>query len=828
LAKLAEAWSSGEARDELQKWINSLPLLTLQETCTLFRIRYEPADRKVDLATRVLEAFDSLALYHCKTFYAGKPQAVREYIFFCNDPICVELRNQGVSPFPALLRLSTNGIDHLAAIELLSKWISYPTGPQYKLSRSLTHPDIESLSRAIDALNLGLTTASNEIGVVGSTERICTIGSVGLVIIQRQVADRLLREVEGRRRSRPAALGMLRIQEESEVIELRNSGRFLGSILAWIRQTLRCDLSLIDPGLFDAFDRNEFESRMFTRLTTTHDARLAITRLRTRSGLTAGECEIELRSPDRRRDIRGDLKELAQDLSLLRLREPADIESLEIEFDGKPVTVNVLLDKEAFTCRAVPEERKLTDEQRVRLSDLFLESAGFPLLKSIARGSRAINRWWAYDKLFDGPLASDLPSYAHKFREDLTKLGLIAEQDCLSWSCSNGHSGIADNTRPTSCEFCGDEHLTVVPDTRISPLYTRIEQEVLDTILTIPNVEIVARSTTRTIDGKSYQFGLLEVDGQRVYLYFARGAVGRNLLKFFEFSQSALLVVRIGNEGVTSRLIEDSLFVEVSAGRIIEAVVEAGRREAPSDLRRAVERQKETALERRPHAARVSSERLESRLSEPRPGYVGDFETDVFNTLTWWVDSAEMWGRDVIGKALPEGIAGWTAGNPPAGYALAWDAKWTDDTSGYDLNAAERRKAKSYIKKLRQDWELQVFAQDLSVYALVSNHFREAQLASFAQSCKAEFTDWHGQVAFIDADAILGLYRARLSHPDDLLARLELLRRDLTSCLIASGQNFARLRRVDIENLVRQVLEASAPVRQLQVSRMRERISPAA
>ncbi len=813
--KLGEDWNRPGTRDDFRRWLSDRSRGVLEDICRRNSVDVADDDTKLDVATKLIDAFALNDLFLLKAFYRGKALAIKEYVAASDSATCTDLREGPVFPFSSLVTLALESIDHLHGIDILYRWITYPSGQRLSVPEAFTPADVDRLSDALDDLTARLDLRAEEVGSAAYVEGVRRIGAQTYVALYRQTADRHLREVDGRRRSRPTGLALIRLADGEDTLEIRNAATFAEPIREWADAVVG-PLTLVDAGLFQDFDPESFKAALFTPLSPPHDTRLTLTRLTARASMTIGQAQIAVSARDLKSDIRPDLRDLVVEESLLKVGEPSDIDSLDLTFEGRSVTVAIDLKKDDLTCRAVSIDRNLPDRQRAAFADAFEESTGFPLDRPIARGDTPINRWWAYDQILGlVPGALQLPQAAI-FKDELLDLGLIEETPAYVYQCANQHIGNAQEA-PDQCEVCGSDELDARPSPTIDVDRQRLEQLVLGAIAATQDVEVVNPGITRTIDGAHRQLALLDVGDQSTYVYFAYDSVGKRFLKFFELTQSPLVIIRVGTEGTTSRLVEHSLFAEVPAGRVVERTVEEGGPAAPVELTRALHSRKGIALELRERAARHSREQLALALQNPVAGYADTFELDTYNLFTFWLESAERWGKALTGRALPEAVGGWhirIGDAPPRGYSIAWDCKWTATANGYDLEISEKRKAKEYIKKLTEQWYLQTFSQGLSVYALVSNNFRDGQLENFAAQCKAADQNWHGQVAFIDATAVVSLHMAWIDHYHDLLSRIGFLRERLTDLLLGEGQPYVRITEADVIDLLDQVLQApeAAPI----------------
>ena len=830
IEKLDEDWAQGGAVARTKEVVRAQSLLTLQAICGQFSIPFNGEMTKREAADAVLDSFDPRGLQKAFAFYSRKSTAISEYVRTSDAPLCVKLRSGRIDSLAALLCLAADSEDHLHNLETLAKWISYPVGTKATSTKALTASSIQTLEADLGGLQTRLNLRAKEVGFAARVESMPSPGSMTILTVERQTGDRYLREVGTRRRSRPATLAMVRLQAGNPIVEIRNARLFDEPIREWISTKIGA-LSVVEQAQFTDFAEETFRERMFAPLAVLDEQRLPLVRLACRASLTVGEAQVEVRANNHRSDIRPDLRELDEG-SVIRLREPADIESMDVLFDGQVVHVDVELDRENFACVATSQERNLTDEQRSRLAEAFLASVGFPLEKSMERGAQAINRRIAYDELLRGHLLSDLLTPSGPFRKELRDLGVIQESSCFRWKCAAGHSGVHDgDSPPDTCDQheCGAGISEKHEDTRIRTVLPRVKKLVIESIKGIPGVAIVKPDATRKINREDVELVQLEFEKQPAFVFFATGSVTQNFLRFFEHSQVPLVVVRVGREGITSRMIEDSLFSEVSTGLILEArVQEQNKPVPPTGLVKAFQRQAEASQEFKLRAARRSYARLPEKLVDSAGYGSGDFETDAFNVLTWWMDMAEKWGREASGAAIPEGVGAWRCGSekPQPGYVMAWDCKWTGEEPGYDLTAGEKLKARNYIAKIRTKWEVDNFAGDLSFFALISNRFREGQLASVAAACHSKPNEkWTGQVAFIDADALLRLYAAWASKPNELLARMDLLRCELSEMLASPGEPYSRVTSATMSDLLKRVLEATPAAVQFDPRSLRLRLS---
>lgn len=803
---LEESWSRKPAREGFLTSLESKSLRTITDICEVVGIAVAKDADKHALVQKVIQAGHDKDLFYAKAFLRGKSPALQEYLFSQGSDLFKRLR--GLAALASTIALARDSLDHLVLIEILARWIVRPAGAQYEMAKEFSDDLGDTLSKQLPDLAERLKTKSAELGRGAQPDTIYRVGDLALLGIDRQTGDRLVREVGGRRRSRPSSLGLVRFRTGSTSFEFRNMGPFDDIVLNWIRSEVGTVVKT-DPGMFDEFQKDELHQCLLTPLGVIGEQRVPVTRLAARTSLTIGQSQIQLQSQDQRSDIRADLQNLVND-NLIRLDEPSDIDSLELVFDGRQIKVSVRTDSDEFACRAVPEDAHLTDEQRRRLVDVFRSSVGFPLDVPVARGDTPINRSWAFDRLLSEGAAVMDPRAA-SFRQDLVGLGAADEEEVFRWKCDEGHFDTAA-APPAVCSHCGSDEIKTVVDVQVRVNHEELEKLVLESIAAIPGVSVRSNVVQRTISGQKHFLRVIDVDGQVAYVYFAYSSVGVAFLRFFTRATTTLLIVRVGLDGTTSRRLQDSLYAEVSAGEILEATLAKKAAAVPIEVQRRVQTMHRTAHELRLRATRLSANNLRSALANPEKSYKTDFEVDVFNLFTWWMDIAERWGANAVGKAVPEGVGAWTAGVPDASpFSVAWDCKWAADGNKFDLSSTEKRKASDYIARLREQPHFKVFSGDLSGYAVICNNFAENQLEALALKCISDNDTWAGRVLFIDGDAVLRLFELFVDNHGELEKRVAHLRDEMTKLLFSGTTRWCRVTSADVEACIERTLVLPVP-----------------
>ena len=248
--RLNEDWTREDTRVDFKDWLASLPRATLADICHRHDLPILGDDQKVDLTRKVMEAFDLRHLFFLKSFYRGKALAIKDYVNSSDAPICAELGERQVSPFAVLLCLAEESVEHLVGIEIFARWINYPAGTKYCAEQDIDTTHLDLIDESLVPLNTSLALRSQESRWTASVDRTYRIGSVVLIGIERQVGDHHIREVEGRRRSRPMTVGMVRLGLGQNEVEIRNCGTFTDSVAHWLPSVVG-PVTLSSPGTFD-------------------------------------------------------------------------------------------------------------------------------------------------------------------------------------------------------------------------------------------------------------------------------------------------------------------------------------------------------------------------------------------------------------------------------------------------------------------------------------------------------------------------------------------------------------------------------------------------
>ncbi|GIP34245.1 hypothetical protein [Paenibacillus sp. J2TS4] len=154
------------------------------------------------------------------------------------------------------------------------------------------------------------------------------------------------------------------------------------------------------------------------------------------------------------------------------------------------------------------------------------------------------------------------------------------------------------------------------------------------------------------------------------------------------------------------------------------------------------------------------------------------FEDDVFALIKHLVPNSEKWGKEMKGKAVPEGIfalqymkrEGMNAVQQKV--VFSYDCKLTKEKQGYDLRSDEKRKGLDYVQRLNNLSEISAYCTNnqVTAHVFVSNKFREGQIKTMADYFHQEIgREYIGRPIFITAKVLVYLHSQFMKHRDDII-----------------------------------------------------------
>ncbi|MGR6765165.1 hypothetical protein ACU1JV_25645 [Paenibacillus sp. T2-29] len=148
-----------------------------------------------------------------------------------------------------------------------------------------------------------------------------------------------------------------------------------------------------------------------------------------------------------------------------------------------------------------------------------------------------------------------------------------------------------------------------------------------------------------------------------------------------------------------------------------------------------------------------------------------NFEDDVFVILKDIFPNAEKWGKELSGKAVPEGIFTLSykdRGNSrPKQYVFSYDCKLNTNGQGYNLNKGEQRKALEYVNTLNANDYIKYFSdkQQLNGHIFISNKFNENNFKTMTEHFYKHLDDQYDTKAiFLDVDVLVYLHSIYLEY----------------------------------------------------------------
>lgn len=352
--------------------------------------------------------------------------------------------------------------------------------------------------------------------------------------------------------------------------------------------------------------------------------------------------------------------------------------------------------------------------------------------------------------------------------EELCKEKFIEVKTERKYLCENKdcrHEITEDISKFKECPKCGEDKYTVECHTESNINNKAVNKKILEMLasgLDIDKKKIkTPKLTINNTDLDVYRFILEDKLYQVLVL---NNGISSKTLKELEKQIIPTIIIYYGVENNIAKELTLSTMEYIQFGSLYV------NKEDKNQLKNIIDSAIDSVNHRTHHhvvsAATTANDNLKSFINKSRKSYTyNDLEDDVYAVLKDIFYNSDKWGREYIGKSVPEGVFALNYretdvdGNEKK-HAFSYDCKLTKHSKGYDVDKGEQRKAQDYVEKLNNTSQIKSYCSDkfLSAHVFVGNDFRDTQIEGIKKHFDEKFGKNRTKAMFINIKDLLKIH----------------------------------------------------------------------
>lgn len=327
--------------------------------------------------------------------------------------------------------------------------------------------------------------------------------------------------------------------------------------------------------------------------------------------------------------------------------------------------------------------------------------------------------------------------------EELKVADIINEIQHVTYICKAKNCGFQsdeiDDFKNKQCSKCNSEEFRVVKDVELLPnvqkitgIITKCFEEYCKTPL---------QESKSKIKGNFFRFNRFTCNNKLYQVLVTGNILSKSVIDIIERQLIPTVIVYYGINKEQAKIFTPNTIEFIDFGLIYLNKDVNQFSEIIEPILKKLERKVDI------HVATVASKaysslEIVSGKTEELKGIYDDktFEDEVYPLLKEIIPNSEKWGKECIGKAVPEGMLALqyktdTLERVEKKYIFTYDCKFTTQKEGYDLNSSEKRKGVHYVKRMNSLTEVRSYCtiRQISAHIFISNKFKSKQIAKMAE-----------------------------------------------------------------------------------------------
>lgn len=771
------------------------------------------------LAAKLLSADKGLSLLALADFIRGRGTAINEeYESTFSDRkkrghlahIRQISTRAGIRLFTKLLLLYHNDEKSIPRIFVRKLWRSRRTKCEFKSPHAFSADFLKAIAKKKVSLANSFSEAFG--GTALRFFSAVTLGEWEVFLFQREYAAIVRADFrETQKTIHGIGWVMLGFERGASRIVVKGGGNQAISVLRrWFDEQLNVEIKRTDEdeAAFSNFDPASIEKCLLGDLPS--DSAIRVIGIGFKRSLTPTHAPLTIEPSHEGLDIHRDLAD-CKEKGLIRLRSLSDLSWFRLGFQGHEPKVEIELAAGGGVILRL-DNTGLSEQDVDDLRRDFLATVGIPLDREIDPQPLLLGSIDVFNCLLELDREEGLADYQRNALDRLIEDEILVRETRDILACP----------KPTFiCKAGGkaviDEDVVECPECQTTLETRRI------TYLTHNDPEIVAKAGKLLAATTGWKFlkQVVHFEGERFFrlanpdqpdqvirVYFSK-RIGNRLLDLLDRSLLPVLVVHTGGQVEHAHLdaagVAHLSFARALASEVDPDVAKRFNEDccfARDDL---IRRQTDKVLKR------ASTSR--NRIVAPPEDYTGtNYEHDVFNVIRGMFPYTEFW----TGANRPDGFCSlvyYPTSNlrEPIKFNWSYDAKFTSDPEGYNLNVAEERKVWDYVAALTIQPDLNRIGDALNAHVIVSNRLADSQMKTLSQFVRREhrLKDKSAfEIVFLFDEFLIALHDSiRNNHARYTKLRSLLLQRLVHEMGQRNADSYVRLDRAVAERLADWVLD---------------------
>ncbi|AHM64099.1 hypothetical protein LK13_15035 [Paenibacillus polymyxa] len=595
-----------------------------------------------------------------------------------------------------------------------------------------------------------------------------------LILLYRQISDAPKPDFVSAPRNREVSQALFLIDAETNTVEIKSLVMEENSIKAYLDKTLGA-LSPIESEVFSAYEKDTFINSIVNGSTITASGKpvtdFMVYKIKFRGSPLRNSPQITLELDCL--DIWPSVEE-AYSNGTINLASVKDLESLYFKssLGNRSIRSTILGNGNIiFTM----DDSNLSVDNKKILTSKFFEKFGIPLFAEISNEHFEEGKADKIDYLLSISKIESPSSFVRSMLGELRDHNIIQDKTTRFYYCDNckiEYTYEKDEEVPILCMDCEGDRIR------------RRSNDVLT--VNIEAIYLFVKNKCKTGDAPwkivrenhvkvgSSEFKCLhlwdEENEKGIQVLVTEKALHKAVLKNLNRLLKPTLLILVGQ---IEKLIDYSSYscVEpINFGKIYMG----GEREFPSilkDFSDKIYSRSKTYLSAAANDAHTELTAITTEKINDKKYSDKNFEDDVFVILKDIFPNAEKWGKELSGKAVPEGIFTLSykdrGDSRPKQYVFSYDCKLNTNGQGYNLNKGEQRKALEYVNTLNANDYIKYFSdrQQLSGHIFISNKFNENNFKTMTEHFYKHLDDQYDTKAiFLDVDVLVYLHSIYLEY----------------------------------------------------------------
>ncbi|MBD3227093.1 MAG: hypothetical protein GF329_02810, partial [Candidatus Lokiarchaeota archaeon] len=752
--RLKKFWES-KHKKRLAKELKKRSSDSLKRICDLFSIQYEMRDTKNSIIKKIVEFEKAIEILCCIDYYEQHIKTIEEILQ--NKEIQEIFTGSDINdPLLALIKIYKIKPDFIVQINIIHKWRRLDTNNEYVCYRPLTVQEVNKLKSKIRSISLYLRKKDKNKFSYRILQPYCYDDDY-YFLIQRQTNYRSEKNYDRSKIRKPMAELLYRFNLNDRKIECRYSKKYRDNeniTKRFINRIKKYADRWFEEQQKDVRDRNvlsDIHNKLILskeQLEQQKQKKFEIVGISFSTVNLPGAVGLDI--PKSESDIRPALYQLREDGILKDELLKENINNILVRWDNRKPRKIIFNKKKHLFLILEPDFRYLSPKERNSFQDQFTASF-IPLNQLIDISNNPTEELYLIKSLLQSQNLKSPHSIKIKKTNELSDAGLINFKERKIKLCTNcGHKKLLSaNTEYSSCAECKSTRLVSPPWSKEINIKQNKEGigDFLSKIVSKEGISLSNKNSQRTFL-KKYSFIEFSFNSENVYIFLEEEKITAKQLSYFIKSGMPILIVSLNNDASKDLVREHSF---ISYENLASIYLRHKKNNLPEDFfknqfKMLLLNSEEKIIARADNSSKNIKKWLIDKTNQTNRD---EFETDTYNLLAYLLINSERWGQKLIGdKELPDGIGGIVYKGSKYTYktSIAWDCKYTQTKA--DLNISEKRKASSYLKKLRKPAMIHSYGKKVNSFLIITHSPKKIQFKNFTNYVKKE-TDWKGVMVLL-------------------------------------------------------------------------------